>query len=177
MNIFSGRLPATSSPASPAAVSCWPWPCTGSSRHAVKWVRELNAYEYHHLFLYFLFIFLFYLFWVFFVFFPGDQVRHPAYCTTRMILQEGHRRSKLLARARNCIGQLKHPPAHRVPDHSFSPFGDPLPAMVIIYIFISMSATTNSLLNCPYFTPKQCECSMSAQRCCLTAVLTCFAQL
>lgn len=79
-------------------------------------------------------------------FFPGDQVHHPAHYTTRTILQEGHGRHKLLARARNCTGQLKHPLAHRVPDHSFNPFGDLLPAMVI---FISMSATTDSLLNCP----------------------------
>lgn len=108
-----------------------------------SWVPGKN----HYLFLYFLFICLFHLFWVLVCFiFPGDRVYHPAHYTNRMILQEGHRRNKLLARARNCTGQLKHPLAHRVPDHSFNPFGDPLPAMVI---FISMSATTDSLLNGP----------------------------
>lgn len=65
-------------------------------------------------------------------FFSGDRICHPAYCTTRTTLQKGPGRNKLLARAKNCTGQLKHPPAHRVPDHSFSPFGDPLPAIVII---------------------------------------------
>lgn len=146
MNSFSGRLPATSSPASSATASCWAWPCTGLPHHAVKWVRELSPWEKSL----FILIFPIYLsissFLGGFFFFPGDRVHHPAHYTNRTIRQEGHRRNKLLARARNCTGQLKHPLAHRVPDHSFNPFGDPLPAMVI---FISMSATTDSLLNGP----------------------------
>jgi len=175
MNNFSGRLPATSCHPSSATPSSWPWPCTGLSCHAVKWVREMNPWENQRFFLHFLFICLFYLFWV--RFFHRDQVCHPASRTVRTILQEGHGRNELLVRARSCTGQLKHPLAHRVSHRSLSPCGDPLPAMVLVSIFVSMSATTDSLLNCPEFTLKQCKRSVSAERCCLAAVLTCFAQM
>lgn len=135
-------LPAASSPPSLATTSCCPWHCLPS--HVVNWERELNPWENSHCFLYFLFIFLFFLFWLLL-----PEVVYPFHPTTLPGQYSRRDTAELIASKGQCRGQLEHPVAHREPDQSFTQFRDPLPAMAIKYILISMSATTCSHLNCP----------------------------
>lgn len=84
----------------------------------------------------------------------------------------GRTQEEQVAGARSCTGQLDHPPAHWARVHLVTRC-----LLWLWYIFTSTSANTGSLLTCPWFTPKQCERRMSAERCCLTAVLTWLTQL
>lgn len=109
-----------------------------------NWERELNLWESNDFFLDFLFTCPFYHSWLPFL---GDQTPSPSYYTVRTVQWEGHSRA-------SCQGQRLQSAAWAACGlwSVGSQFRDPLLAMAIKYILISISATTDSWLNHSYFT-------------------------
>lgn len=171
MNSFSGRLPATSCPLPLLHLGLGPyWFVLPYSEMGKSWILgKIIIYScISYLFVCFNFPGCF--------LFPGNQVHHSASYRTGKIVQDGHCR-----REEEVAGEGRK--LYKVAKASSSSECQVIPLVHLVttacygyytYIFTIM---WDSLLNCPQFTPKQCECSMSAEHCCLTAVLTCFAQL